>query len=187
MGTPQPCTAVMSGFDPRPLLRFLRPPSWRSLSFHVHIRSAPLCNFQPGWLGVDRQCWLIKVVAAARATHKQHPEAARTPSPRERPLFFHPSSASRAAPACAAFLFRYEAGLRLVRVTILSNVQYLLCRSCERPFALFAGTRKLTAEGMPDPFEATCPHCEGFALYPKSALKEMNVEQPRRERGASCP
>jgi hypothetical protein len=50
----------------------------------------------------------------------------------------------------------------------------LICPACGGRFGLAAGTSVLLAERLPDPFVATCPHCERQSSYSKESIQVLN-------------
>ena len=52
---------------------------------------------------------------------------------------------------------------------------FLYCYGCGRLFGLAAGTGKLRADTLPDPFRATCPHCKKTRIVRKSEITNKAV------------
>ena len=59
------------------------------------------------------------------------------------------------------------------------KAHYIVCNNCGLRFGLVVGTGKINLESLPDPFHATCPHCQTKEAYAKSEVRETLVRSYR--------
>jgi hypothetical protein len=59
------------------------------------------------------------------------------------------------------------------------TLQVLVCPTCEKQFGLTVGTGLTSLEGLSDPFDAICIHCEAISSFGKSAVRTLEVGSSR--------
>jgi uncharacterized protein YbaR (Trm112 family) len=56
------------------------------------------------------------------------------------------------------------------------KLEVLICPLCKKQFGLAVGTGKfVTSDRLPEPFEATCPHCTRVLKFSKASIRVLKL------------
>jgi hypothetical protein len=73
---------------------------------------------------------------------------------------------------CAALLWQSD---ERARGETAMKIEYISCAACNRPSGLAVATGILISDCLPDPFEATCPHCGRLCILPASCIETIDI------------